>query len=447
MDARRIVIVGGGFAGSTLARCLERTLPSDSELFLLSQDNCITYTPLLPEVVGASLQPGHAVAPLRVMLKRTRFMMVTVSDIDLEAREVHYLGEGAGVIRYDHLVLACGTMGDLDVVPGMARYALPLKTLGDAHFLRNRVIVRMEQAQLQPDPDARRWLTSFIVVGGGFSGVAVAGAIGRFLDSARRYYSGLSPEDGRVVLLHGGYRLLPELSPSLGKLALTKMRKHVDVRPDTFVIAVDPQGVRLESGDEVRGGTVICTIGTAPSPLLAELPLPRERGRVRTAPDMSVPRFPGVWALGDCASVPNGHDHRPSPPTAQFAARQARQLADNLRRALQGVPTRPFSFRPRGQMSSIGHTNAVAKVFGVRISGFVAWLLWRGVYLMKMPTLARKIELYFEWNWELLFPPDLAHMGFARTRRGAKQVQIRPKEEHRHAFMRNAETGASRRDR
>jgi NADH:quinone reductase (non-electrogenic) len=162
---------------------------------------------------------------------------------------------------------------------------------------------------------------------------------------------------------------------------------------------------------------VICTIGTAPNPLIMELPVPKTRGRVEVAADMSVPGHEGLWALGDCAAVPNAHDGKLSPPTAQFADRQARALAANIARKLRGEATRPFAYRPLGQLSAIGHNKAVAEIFGFRVAGFLAWLLWRGVYLMKISTLGRKVRLFLEWNWAMFFPPDISHMGYARTRR------------------------------
>ena len=417
MGTSSLVILGGGFAGTTLARRLESRLPANWDMTLVSQENCITYHPLLAEVVGASMLPGHVVAPIRQMVKPTRFSMAVVTEIDFDRRELQYVGEVSGVIPYDQLVLACGMTINLDVLPGMAEHSLPLKTAGDALFLRNRILVRMEQAEMQGDPVRRRWLTTFIVVGGGFSGVEVAGEISDFVRSSLRYYHKIDGQDCRVILLHGGDRILPELPAGLAEFALTKMQKRgIDIHLNTLVARADDRGVELQSGERIDGGTIIGTVGTAPTEMVERLPLPKQRGRIETAADMSVPDYPGVWAIGDCAAVVNAHDGRLSPPTAQFATRQAEQLAENLLRSLRGEPTRAFSYTSRGQFATIGHQRAVAEVFGVRLSGLMAWVLRRGVYLANFPTLARKVPVLVEWIWTCLVPPDIAHLSFVRTR-------------------------------
>jgi len=418
---KNLVIVGGGFAGTKTAQLLEHTLPPDWILTLVNQENFITFNPLLPEVVGASILPGHVVAPHRLMIHCTHVFMAQVTEIDTTERLVHYLGEGSGTIPYDQLVLACGTNASIDVIKGMGQYGLPLKTLGDALFLRNRVIERLEQAELQPDPEQRRWLMTFIVVGGGFSGVETAGELADFLGASLRYYKRIRPADLRIVLLHSGDRLLPELSLRLGAFTLRKMRaRDVDVRLNTRVVRVTDRDVQLESGEIISGGTVISTIGTQPSPLIDQIPAARNRGRLVVNSDMSVPGVEGVWALGDCAAVINARDAELCPPTAQFAEAQAKQLAANVVARLNGRCTRAFRYRPKGQLSSIGHNKAVAEIFGLKVSGFAAWLMWRGLYLLRMPTFARKSRLFLEWSWAMFFPPDIAHLGFRRTpRRGA----------------------------
>ncbi len=427
---KNLVVVGGGFAGTKATRALEHTLPPDWTLTLISQENFITFNPLLPEVVGASILPGHVIAPHRQMIHCSHVCMAQVTEIDTVGRVVHYLGEGAGTIRYDQLVLACGTNANLDIVKGMANYALPLKTLGDALFLRNRIISRLEQAELQPDVQHRRWLMTFVVVGGGFSGVETAGELTDFLYASLRYYKRIRREDIRVVLLHSGERLLPELSASLGAFTLRKMKtRDVDVRLNARAVHVTDRGVHLDAGEIIEAGTVICTIGTQPNSLLDNIPAEKNRGRLVVNPDLSVPGVDGIWAAGDCASVVNDFDGKPCPPTAQFADAQAQRLAANIISRLKGESTRPFRYRPKGQLSSVGHNKAVAEVFGLKLSGFVAWLMWRGLYLLRIPTLARKSRLFLEWNWAMFFPPDISHYGYRRSQRRnppAAGVQIAP---------------------
>jgi NADH:ubiquinone reductase (H+-translocating) len=422
---KNLVIVGGGFAGTRAAQLLEHALPPDWILTLVSQENFITFNPLLPEVVGASIMPGHVVAPHRQMIHCSLACMATVTEIDTAARVIHYLGEGPGVIHYDQLVLACGNNANLDLVRGMAQYALPLKTIGDALFLRNRIVARLEQAELQPEAEHRRWLTSFIVVGGGFSGVETAGELTDFLYASLKYYKRISPEDLCIVLLHAGDRLLPELSERLGEFTLRKLRgRGIDVRLGARAERVTDRDVRLESGEILSGGTVICTIGTQPNPLLEYIPAAKSRGRLVVNPDLSVPGVDGVWAAGDCAAVVNALDGKVCPPTAQFAEAQARRLAANIVAHLAGKPTSAVRYRPRGQMSSVGHNKAVAEIFGLKLSGFIAWLMWRGLYLLRIPTLARKTRLFLEWNWAMFFPPDISHLGYRRTQRHTGPVAV-----------------------
>jgi NADH dehydrogenase len=418
MTRKRLVIVGGGFAGARTAKLLEHRLPPEWDVCLVSQDNYITFNPLLPEVVGASILPGHVIAPHRQMVHCSHVCMANVIGIDTANKEIEYIGEGPGRMKYDQLVLACGTNANLDLVRGMGQYALPLKTLGDALFLRNRVISRLEQAELQPVREHRRWLTTFVIVGGGFSGVETAGELVDFLHASLRYYRNIDRDDIRIVLLHSGDRLVPDLSPSLGAFTLKKMRGFdVDVRLNARAVRVTDRAVHLDSGDILPAGTVVCTIGTQPNPLLDDIPAPKERGRLKVNDDFSVPGVDGVWAAGDCAAVLNAQDGKTAPPTAQFAEAAATRLAGNIMARLANLPTTPFRYSPKGQMASIGHNKAVAEIFGLRISGFIAWLMWRGLYLLRVPTFARKSRLFLEWNWAMFFPPDISHLGYRRTQR------------------------------
>jgi NADH:ubiquinone reductase (H+-translocating) len=415
---KNLVVVGGGFAGTSAMRGLEHSLPPDWTLTLVSQENFITFNPLLPEVVGASILPGHVIAPHRQMFHCSNVCMAEVTSIDTRGKLVHYLGEGSGTLRYDQLVLACGSNANLDFVPGMADYALPLKTLGDALFLRNRMIARLEQADLQPDAHHRRWLTKLIVVGGGFSGVETAGVLADFTSASLRYYRRVSPADLSIVLLHSGDRLLPEMSPQLGDFTLRKLQSRgVEVRLNARVVRVTDRGVQMDQGEPISGGTVICTIGMQPNSLLDDIPGEKARGRLVVNTDFSVPGVEALWAVGDCAAVVNALDGTICPPTAQFAEAQAIVLAANIVARLKGETTRPFGYHPKGQLSSIGHTRAVAEIYGFKLSGFKAWLLWRALYLLRIPTLARKSRLFLEWSWAMFFPPDISHFGYRRSTR------------------------------
>jgi len=413
---KHLVIIGGGFAGATLARSLEKNLPEEWEIYLLSKTNFITYNPLLPEVVGASVLPGHVQAPIRQMVKRTRIRMVTVDRIDFVNKKVFYHNREAGELRFDQLVFASGVAANTGMMEGLAEHALPLKTVGDALFIRNRIVERLEEATIHPDPEHRKKITSFVVIGGGFSGVEVAGEMEDFLNSAERYYKNVRREDCKIILLHGTDRLLPELSAKLGKKTEKIFRKRgIDVRLNTRAKKIEDGKVVLSDGEVIEGGTIICTIGTAPHAFSQTEELPLDRGKIVTQADMSVKGHEGIWALGDCALVPNAKDGKLCPPTAQFADRQAKFLAKNIIKKLHGKETSDFSYKPVGMLAAIGHNKAVAEIYGFQISGLIAFMMWRGIYLLKVPTFARKVRLFLEWNWTMVFPSDIAHLGFKRT--------------------------------
>jgi len=380
----------------------------------MSRENHIVFTPMLAETVGRMVSPAHIAVPGRHMVGPTQWRTATVTNIDLEHNVVHYVSaQGArGSLTYDHLVLACGAAVDLDHVPGMAVYAHPLKVLGDALVLSNDLICRLEDAAITTDPLERTRLLTAVVIGGGFSGVEVAGAMSDLIHRTVRYYPQLGADRPQIIVLQRGDALLPELNaPSLSTFALAKLRaRGVDVRLRSEAREITGMGVYLATGDRIDAATVVCTVGTTASPLVRGLGLPVERGRLVTEPDMRVRGTANVWALGDCALVPNAHDGRPSPTTAQCATRQAKALATNLLAAVRGEPTRPFRFRPLGMLASLGHRNAVAEILGVRISGVAAWLAWRAVYLARLPGFVRKIQVAVDWGWQALFPPNIVQL-------------------------------------
>jgi NADH:ubiquinone reductase (H+-translocating) len=409
--SQKIVIVGGGFAGVTLAQCLERSLPTKTEIIALGDKNHLVFTPLLPEVVGRTVSPLDVVVAGRQLTRRTKWMESSVTWIDRENNEAHYVrrdGTSAS-IGYTHLVLACGSAAKLEEISGLGSRGYPLKSVIDAIVLGNDLIGRFEAAATETDPAARRRLLTVVVIGGGFSGVEVAGHIADLMRATRRFYPELNDEIPRIVLLQKGDCLLPELNhKSLSEFTLRKLRKNgIDVRLKTSAQKADSVAVHLSSGERIETEMIVCTAGTQTLPLIKELGLPLEKGRLKTDPDMKVSGAANLWTIGDCALVPNAYDGRPSPATAQFAMAQARQLAENLNRTSRGVVTEPFYYRPRGMLASIGHRNAVATIYGVKLSGFAAWFLWRGVYLAKLPTLSRKLEVAMSWACSIPFPPNI----------------------------------------
>ena len=422
MLPRTLVIAGGGFAGTTLAQRLMHRLPAGWQLVLLSEESTTTFNPMLAEVVGAAVFPEHVIVPIRALLHgappSVRFVMGRLQRVDVQGqRLVCDTLAGPREIAYDHLVLAIGQRANLALLPGLAEHALPLKLVGDAMHIRNRVLQRLARIELTPDPIERRALGRFVVIGGGFSGVEVAGSLADFLRSARRYYARIGDGELGVTLLHDGDRLLPELPARLGDAAARSLRQRgVDVQLGARAAAVSADAVRLVDGTRIPSHTIVCTIGTRPQPLVEQLGLPTVRGRLATAPDGAVRGAPGLWAIGDCAAVPNAADgDQPSPPTAQFAVAQAHALADNLLAHLAGRPTHAFSHRSKGMMATVGHLKGVALAFGLPLSGLPAWLLWRAYYLMRLPTLGRKLRIWVEWTWGLVFPLDITHLRFTRT--------------------------------
>jgi NADH:ubiquinone reductase (H+-translocating) len=424
-DGNNIVIVGGGFAGTTLAQDLERSLPQRYRIVLVSDESYTTFNPMLAEVVGASVFPEQVIAPIRQMIRRAQFIMGSVGDVDLARRVIHCTTlAGPRAIAFAHLVLAFGTRANLALVPGMAEHALPLKLVGDALFIRNRVLQRIARIELESDPGLRRRLGRFIVIGGGFSGVEVAGELADYIKSARRYYRRVGPDELSVTIVQDVERLLPELPEALGAAAAKSMgARHIDLRLGERAVRVDADGVLLASGEFISGATVICTIGTRPNPLVEMLAsrqaLPTQRGRIETGDDMALAGMQGglqnLWAIGDCALVKNARTGQLSPPTAQFAVAQAHQLAANIVRRLNGQATVPFGYQTRGMIATIGHMKGVAQVYGVNLKGWPAWLLWRALYLMRMPTFGRKLRIFVEWTWGMFFPTDITHLRFTRT--------------------------------
>ena len=317
---------------------------------------------------------------------------------------------------YDHLVLACGSVTNFFGMPGLAERALTMKSLGDAIALRNRLIEKLEEADFECAGGSREHLLSVVVAGGGFAGVETIAAINDFLREALRFYPHLHEEHLRLVLVHSGEVILPELGPRLGAYAQRKLAaRGVEIRTRTRVRGVSSGAVDLTDGTRVPADTLVWTAGTSPNPLLDTLDLRRERGRVIVDERLRVPERPEVWAVGDCASVPDRRSGGVHPPTAQHALRQGRVLARNLAAAVRGGELRPFDFRTLGQLAAIGRRTGVARVLGVNFSGFLAWCLWRSIYLSKLPRFEKKLRVALDWTLDVLFSKDLVQFQTLRS--------------------------------
>jgi NADH dehydrogenase len=413
----RILILGGGFAGAYTARHLERLLrgAADVEITLASKVNFVLFTPMLHEVAGCDVNVTDVVQPLRKMLRHTRILVVDIQAVDLVAKRVRVVHERSGFafdVPYDQLVLAVGSMTDFHHTPGLKEHALTMKTLGDAIVGRNTAIDALEVGENATDEGLRRAALTVVVAGGGFAGVETAGAVNDLMRETLKFYPHLKESMLRVVLVHAGDVLLPELSGSLGRYAERQLgRRGVEVRLRTKVTSYDGEEVTLGDGTRIATPTLIWTAGITPPPLLSTLPCALERGRVIANDRLQVPEWPGVWALGDCALVPDplapGTFY---PPTAQHAIRQAGVLASNIVATLRGRALRPFRFRTLGLLAAIGRRTGVAEILGVRFSGLVAWWLWRGIYLSKLPGPQKKFRVALDWLLDLVFSKDIVQL-------------------------------------
>jgi len=422
-EMKRIVIIGGGFAGMKTAESLEHQFLRDRSVIitLISETNALLFTPMLAEVAGSSLEPSHISTPLRSSLPRTNFVRATVESVDLEKQRVKLTAtpsssEGAPrEIPYDQLVLALGAVSNYLGMADVQKHALDFKSLLDAIRVRNRVIEMFERADSEANPEVRRRLLTFVIAGGGFAGVELAGALNDFGRGILADYPNLRPEDFKVILVHSRDHILPELSESLGRYAQGKMAaRGVIFRLNARLTNFQPGLVVLSDG-EIPAETLVWTAGTAPNPLLHALPIERDkRGAVIVQTTLAIKDHPGVWALGDCAAVVDGVTGKPCPPTAQFAIREASVLAKNIRASLEGAPLRAFHFNSLGALCVVGHQTACAELSipfartkSMRFSGLLAWAMWRGIYLSKLPGSERKIRVLMDWTVELFFPRDI----------------------------------------
>src|SRR5882724_10372469 len=420
----QILILGGGFAGMTTAATLERLCGADRSVAvtLVSDTNALLFTPMLAEVAGSSLEPTHISSLLRTQVVRGR-----VTAIDLDTRQVCLAVDEPApgsatatavprAVAYDHLVLALGAVSNYLGLQNVQHLAFDFKTLLDAIRIRNHVIAMFERADAEPDSARRQELLTFVVAGGGFAGVELAGALNDFARGVLADYQHLRAEDLRLILVHARERILPELSDSLAAYALERMAaRGVTFKLNARVADARPGVVVLTPAEDICTQTLVWTAGTTPNPLLKTLPVAHDRrGAVVVDYTLAVPSHAGVWAVGDCAAITDAKTGKPCPPTAQLALREAQLLAQNIYASLRGRSLIPFHFDARGALCVVGHHTACAELsvpFArhkmVRFSGLLAWLMWRGIYLSKLPGVERKVRVLVDWVIELFFPRDI----------------------------------------
>ena len=345
-----------------------------------------------------------------------------IDDVDLEQKTVSFIASPfvpPATLTFEHLVLAIGSVVDVSRVPGMPEHGYLMKTVGDAIRLRTSVLERLEAGSVVKEEAIRRRLLTFVVVGGGYSGVETAGQIWDLLRDAQRFYPRIDPKEFRLVLIHSGAHLLAQIGEELGKYCELELKNRgIEVRLNTRVTAITAERAILNTGETIETNTVVTTVGNGTNPVIKKLidryQLPNERGRLSTEPTMLVKGYKNLWAAGDCAAVPLA-DGSVSPATAQFAMRQGTLLGKNIVASLNSKPPEAFRYKTLGEMASLGHRNAVGKVLGFNVSGFLGWLMWRATYLYKLPGLEQKSKVFFEWNLELLFPRDISLLDFKTT--------------------------------
>jgi NADH dehydrogenase len=422
----RIVVLGGGFGGVATARHLERSLRrhADAEITLVSRENFFVLTPLLFEACSGRLELRHCAQPIRAALRRARFIEASVEsvDVDLHTVRVAIPDSGEHDLPYDHLVVALGASTNVSLIPGSSN-ALTFKTMADALVLRNQLIECFERADAATDAAKRCECLSVVVIGGGLVGTELVGELTAFADDVLRYYPRIKREEIRFRLFEAGPRILPEIDTILAaKAARVLTRRGVDIHVSTPVRSIETGVVRLDN-TVIEAHTIVLAAGIVPSDVASAIDVLRDkRGRIAVDATMRSRSHPRVWALGDCAEIPDP-DGRPYPALAQHTIREARHLARNIGAVIDGrVPT-PFIFRSLGTMASLGHTRAVALVFGVRLTGFFAWWLRRTYYLFQMPRWDRRLRIVLDWTVALFFRPDITRVELRVERDQVDQIK------------------------
>ena len=403
------LIAGGGFAGAYVARYL-----GTRGCTIVSPENFMLFTPLLPEAASGSLEPRHVVVPLRLMCPHAELLLGRLTALDADRRTVTV--DGAFEVSYERLVLALGSISRSLPIPGLAEHGLGFKDLADAIHLRNHVLQRLEAAAMSPDHAERE--LSFVFVGAGYAGVEALAELSDLVRDALRHYPELEGRPQRWALVDAAPKILPEIPTRLGDYAAHQLEKRgIEIHVGTTLESVDAEAALLSDGTRIPTATLVWTAGVRANPLLAQLGLPLdERHRIKVDETLRVEGHEHIWALGDCAGVPNlATPGQADPPTSQHALRQARRLAKNL----TGEP-QPYRYRSLGQVATLGRYKGIADVLGLRLTGFLGWFVTRTYHLYQLPLLSRKLRVVTDWTVSLLFRRDIAELGMLGHPRGLR---------------------------
>jgi NADH dehydrogenase len=415
----RIVVVGGGYVGMYTALRLQKKLRrGEAEVTVIDPQPHMTYQPFLPEAAAGSIEPRHVVVPLRRVLRKCHHLTGRVTSINHAAREVtvELVSGNVTTLGYDVLVVAPGSVARVLPVPGLAEHGIAFKTVGEAIYLRNHVLSRLDAAATTIDPGLRRRLLTFLVVGGGYAGIEALAELQDMARYATRYYENIAPEDQRWVLVEAAGRIMPEVGPRMGRYTVERlMEAGIEVFLDTRVKSMEGGHVVLDDGTEFDTDTIVWTAGVKPNPMLDHTDLPRDaRGRVECSAELQVVGMPDVFSAGDCASVPDLSKDDPearTSPSAQHAVRQAKVLADNVVAHLRGRPLKQYKHSYAGSVASLGLYKGVAEIYGVKLRGIVAWFMHRTYHVSRMPTWNRRIRILVDWTGALFLGREVVALG------------------------------------
>ena len=414
-----VVILGGGYGGVHAALELQPAAKrGEIGLTLISRENFFLFQPMLAEVISGSIGPFNVVSPIRRVIPHADVHQAEIESVDTENRAVgiRYPGHARlTYIHYDHLIIAVGSASDLSHFPGVEEHAMPFKTLGDALRLRNHLISMLEAADVEDDPFYKRLALTFVIAGGGYTGVEVTSEINEFLRVASKSYRNVDPDDFRVILLHRSGRILPELGERLANLSHRLLEKRgIYIRLHAELQGATGGSALLADDVYIPTKTLVATIGASPNPLVTDLPCELERGRLVVDETLAVKGGENLWAVGDCALIPDVLRGGYCPPTAQFALREAKSAARNVLATIRGTPTKQFRYKSRGVFVPLGGFAAATETFGLELSGFVAWWLYRTFYLLQLPRIERKLRVVTDWTLDLIFPPDIVKVDIER---------------------------------